>query len=143
VRLDRANEQLGFWVECGFIDFDRGNLWPRQYTWRCGCIGVSADGENVIIAPCDRHPEMMDSLPDGSLYVEEIRKQLASRVRPMSRFESSRSPGGLLEQDRRALIHVFDKGRRNARLQNKGQGRSGAPRGVPDPSDQQNEGNQD
>jgi hypothetical protein len=142
MKMSLANERLGFWAECGFIDLDKGNMWPRQYMWRCGCMGVSFDGEVVLVAPCRKHPEFIDLLPDGMFDVDDLRSQLESRVRPFERFKDSgrRGADGITTGDRAALIDIFDKGKTHGRAKNKRQDRPGTPRGVPDSGHSEKEG---
>lgn len=53
--LQDINKQIGFWKTFVFIALTRGEIWPREYKWKCGCSGISYDGVEVDMVYCDDH----------------------------------------------------------------------------------------
>lgn len=120
--LGEANASLGFWASCGFIDLDKGNVWPREYRWKCGCIGISPDGDGVRMVPCDKHIDLFE-VPDW-VDVEFVRRSALERKMIGQASATFSPPGdGIRPQDRRVLLDVFDDRRRkrHERSRNKGQ----------------------
>jgi len=108
VKLISVDEKIGFWSTCGFIDLDKGNVWPREYRWKCGCIGVSPDGDIVRMAPCDGHLESFD-LPDW-VDAEQIRRAALQRETIGEKRELHIPAGdGMRAYDRRVFLEVFNR----------------------------------
>ena len=129
MKVHEVNRKLGFWVSFGFIDLDKGNVWPREYRWKCGCIGVSGDGEQVKLLPCPDHVDLCE-VPEG-WDVESMRRAALSRMDARGRFRRPGNYGGeLREADRHALVQIFEQnqGNRYGRSKVKG-GDSGSPQG--------------
>lgn len=53
--IRRMNETRGFWATYGFLHTVYGQLWPREYRWKCGCKGVSNDGVWISPESCPSH----------------------------------------------------------------------------------------
>lgn len=129
MRIYEVNQKIGFWAGFGFIDLDKGNVWPREYRWKCGCIGVSGDGENVKLLPCPKHVELCQ-VPEG-WDVDAMRQAALSRMDTRGRFRGVvPHVSEMRDVDRLALVKIFDEhqGKKNVGPKNAG-GDSGSSQG--------------